>query len=297
MFLVVGSVEDPHVASVLAHTDSEPLVIDAATLAEMPVTVRDEGLWVDGRPAAVKRGWLRRLAPAGWGDGADPYTAVEQQACLSALAPVVRDDSITWLSPVEVVGAAENKPYQYRRVKRAGVPVPEWLVTTDPAAAPDDDNWVVKPIGPGHLIGTDGRARVVPTTRFDPGTRAALSGAPFLIQRRLKASTHARVITVAARVVSATLPAEGHPLDWRTSPEAHVSFQPISAPSGVHRHALAAARALGAGYTAQDWILDVDGEWWLIDVNPAGQWLFLPPEVSEAVSSAIADFLEDRRVP
>jgi hypothetical protein len=50
------------------------------------------------------------------------------------------------------------------------------------------------------------------------------------------------------------------------------------------------AAALGVGYTSQDWIDDGDRVVF-IDLNPGGQWLFLPPEVARPATAAIAKHL------
>jgi hypothetical protein len=52
------------------------------------------------------------------------------------------------------------------------------------------------------------------------------------------------------------------------------------------------ATTLRAGFTSQDWIVDDAGPAFL-DLNPGGQWLFLPHEVSAPATAALADWLRD----
>ena len=40
---------------------------------------------------------------------------------------------------------------------------------------------------------------------------------------------------------------------------------------------------------------DTDGGWWFIDLNPAGQWLFLPTGPATGVTAAVAAFLNEGR--
>ena len=110
--------------------------------------------------------------------------------------------------------------------------------------------------------------------------------------RRIRAAAHARVVTVGSAVHSATLPSEGLPLDWRLSATGHKGFTGTPAPSVVQEQAAIVAGVLGVGYSAQDWICDENGAWWFIDLNPAGQWLFLPTDVADCVSAAVASFLD-----
>jgi len=55
----------------------------------------------------------------------------------------------------------------------------------------------------------------------------------------------------------------------------------------VGASALELARTLGVGYSSQDWVVARGGSFFL-DINPGGQWLFLPKPVSSEVTAAIA---------
>jgi hypothetical protein len=295
MPLIVGATDDVHVQAVVAALDVEPTVLDASTFLTAPVTVAADGLRVSGEPLAATRGWLRRLAPAGWTEtmNGPGRFATGHSAAMSALAAVARDPRIDWLTPLDALGGTENKPVQCRAAALAGVPVPEWVVTTDPGDVPKSGSWVSKPLGPGSFIDDDGNGWVVPTARVDLGHPETITAVPFVLQRLVEATAHARVVTVADQVWSAVLPAGDLPLDWRLSPEGHYGFTPEPAPGYVPGLARAAAMSNGVRYSAQDWVRDADHRWWFIDLNPAGQWLFLPEPVANCVTSAIAEFLQD----
>lgn len=289
---MVGDLNDPHVRAVAERATVELTVLDAAGLASNPFTITTEGLNWLGQDIQPGRGWIRRLAPAGWMEHPNEGSleGAVREAYLSALAAILRHPGMHWLTDIETLGLAENKIVQYRLAASAGCAVPPWLVTTDPMAVPRVGKWVSKPLGPGHFI-ESGCGRVVPTTSFHASQRDAVAGAPFILQAQVDARVHARVVTVGSLAVSATLQAKGLPIDWRTEPTAHTSFHPEPAPPAVHRSALALAARCGVGYSSQDWLQDADACWWFIDLNPAGQWLFLPESVTERVSMAIAEWL------
>jgi hypothetical protein len=297
MPLIVGNAVDPHVQAVIAAMVTEPVLIDAATILDSPVTITADAVEICRRKVSPGAGWLRRLAPEGWTESinAPGVDAVSRAAAVSALAAIARDERFTWLTKLDQLGGSENKPYQYRRAAAAGVPVPEWVVTTDRDAVPSAGAWVAKALGPGSFIDDTGAGRVVPTRNVDTADRETIARVPFILQRRVDARSHARVITVGRAVWSATLPAADLPLDWRTSAAGHHGFTPASAPERVHRLALAAAASTAVGYSAQDWIQDNAGSWWFVDLNPAGQWLFLPSPVAVKVTEAIAHHLDEER--
>jgi hypothetical protein len=116
-----------------------------------------------------------------------------------------------------------------------------------------------------------------------------LGPAPFLIQERLFAERHLRVVTVGDRVWVCELRADKLPVDWRKDADAHHQFVPTR-DERVERSATALAAAAQLGYSSQDWIVQ-DGEPFFVDLNPAGQWLFLPEPVASEVSAQIARWL------
>lgn len=297
MPLIVGNTEDLHVRAVVAAMRFEPVIVDAATVLETPVTITAEGVEVGRIKALPGPAWLRRLAPDGWLESIDSpgVEGVSRAAAVSALAAIARDDRFKWLTILDHIGGAENKPYQYRRIAAAGVPIPDWIVTTDRHAVPDAGSWVAKTLGPGSFIDGDGNGRVVPTRIVDISDRDTIARVPFILQRLIEARAHARVITVNDKAFSATLPAADLPLDWRMSPTGHYGFTPRPAPERIHRLAVLAAAHTRVGYSAQDWIQDSAGDWWFIDLNPAGQWLFLPNEIAAPVTAAIARHLDGIR--
>lgn len=292
--MIIGDAFDPHVAAVALTMRSRPIVLDAASFLAGEITITADRLRVRGETVDPSRGWLRRLTPEGWADHIrmPGVEGVSRSAAVSALAIIARDERVKWLTQLDHLGGAENKPFQYRRAAACGVPVPRWLVTTDARAVPSVGDWVVKPLGPGSFVDRQGRGRVVPTRPLGGIDAGVASKVPFIIQERIHAKRHARVVTVRGEVWSATLSAQGLPLDWRTAAEAHDGFMDAPVPSCVAEWAQAAARANRVRFSTQDWLEDDSGSWWFIDLNPAGQWLFLPSAVSERVTAAIARYLD-----
>lgn len=258
--------------------------------------VNAEGESIDlDRPRA---GWLRRFHRADWGLGVETGSveALELGTWHSAYSWLIDAANVSWVTEPRALRGAESKLTQWRTARTLGVPYPRTLVTTSRSAvvAAFSGEVVVKPLGTGQFV-ADGDVKTVyaePMMPDDDRLRA-LSSAPFIIQERLHASRHLRVVTVGDRVWAAALDVQASaPADWRQSSANHSDFKEVNDVSPIVRDgAVAVARELGLGYTSQDWIQDPDGETFLIDVNPAGQWLFLPRVIGDAVAEAIADLL------
>lgn len=105
----------------------------------------------------------------------------------------------------------------------------------------------------------------------------------------MAADRHLRVVTVKDRAWAFELDAAGVELDWRLTEEAHHSFVAAQEPE-VARQALALAAKRKVGYSSQDWIV-AGGEVYFVDLNPAGQWLFLPESDVTEITESIAAWL------
>jgi glutathione synthase/RimK-type ligase-like ATP-grasp enzyme len=241
---------------------------------------------------------MRRLAPADWGHGypIGSHAAVSQAAAVSLIAGIARVPGIEWLTPIDPLLICESKLLQIRVADRLGIQTPRTVVTNNVETAIRElgADVVIKPLGPGHFTADDGTPAVVYATPVDlAGPEFQdLGPTPFLLQQRIVAHTHLRVVTVRSQCWVAELDANGLPVDWRANEAAHSSFRaPTTARDAVVKAALLLADELGLGYSSQDWIVTPTGDEVLLDVNPAGQWLFLPEPIGTAVSAAIASWL------
>lgn len=302
--LVIGAHNDEHVLAVLAQLAHKPLVLDVETLSDWRFTLGEGRLELSSSTAShlldvdrPVRGWLRRVTPQHWHSGivAESREFAEMSSWLSLTSSILRDNFANWLTPLDASVRADNKLVVQQAARHVGIRMPWTVVTNDPTSIPadPDDTVVVKPLGPGHFV-ESGRAYNVFATAVDMKslTPTLLGRAPFLVQEHLRAVRHRRVVTVGNAAWSAVLEAHAIPLDWRSEPMAHRSFRPEHAPADVATDATRIAQHLELGYSSQDWLETAAGEHVLLDINPAGQWLFLPPPVADPVTAAIAHWLD-----
>lgn len=298
--LVVGSRSDGHVQAVLGASEAlgaeEPLLLDAPTLRDGEFTLTQRGLTLNGLymdAGEAHRGWLRRYAPSGWGTGivAGSLDAAIHRAFLTLVGSIARKSGCDWLTPIDCMLRAEDRLVQLDMASSLGILVPRTVVTSSEETAIDElgDRFVVKPLSLGYFVSEDGPQAVF-TTELDAATARQLDfgGAPFVAQQMVETERHFRVVTVGDDAWVASLEADGRPLDWRQQEMAHHEWRPDD--DVCAEQAIRLADALGIGYSSQDW-LSVGHQRFFIDLNPGGQWLFLPPETSRPVTQAIAAFL------
>ena len=286
--IVIGESSDPHVGAVvaaLARKRVTPTLLSIRKLQRDAYGLSGEGLTVSGQPvvSSVERvnGWIRRLAPSTWRH--DPPNSdldrVERAAWIEVMLAVSQSPQIRWLSRLRDLDEAENKIVQYRTAEALGLAVPTWFVGSDGAADKmRDDHWILKPLGPAEFFDADGDRMQVFAAPVSPLIRrdgyASLATTPFIVQKRVSAKAHLRVVTVADQAWVAWLDAPVE-LDWRKVDYAHEAFTALDqnhpATPQVVNDALELANELELGFSSQDWIWDGHTAW-VVDLNPSGQW-------------------------
>jgi hypothetical protein len=295
--VVIGSAADEHVESVttaLAARGVEALVIDAAALGDVGYQLTETGTALEGQSLDGARGWIRRVAPDQWHEDDPPssYGGALRSAWLSLLVGLCETTRVEWLTTLSALFSAENKLVQWRAVQKLGIDHPKTAVVSNAASIPEElgQHLVAKPLGAGDFRDETGALQVVYTRQLDRDDPRldALSGAPFIVQERLEAQRHLRIVTVGERVWANELHAEGVALDWRETEAAHDAFRSVEVPESLVKNATTIASALRVGYSSQDWIV-CPNRTAFVDLNPAGQWLFLP--CAAEVSDALAEWL------
>jgi hypothetical protein len=302
--LIVGDGSDGHVVAVAQElrrrTGQTPMLIDAPALMNGDYALSGSVLRVgEGIVdlADFGRGWLRRYAPSMWGAGlvAGTLPAVRLRAFLGLVGSISRLGNWRWLTGLDDMLRAEDRLLQLDQVRRLGFLVPRSVVASDGAAvrAALGDQFVVKPLSQGYFHADDGPRAVFASLMTSADLdHVDFGDAPFVAQERIDVREHLRVVTVGSLGWVAVLDADGRPLDWRKQDEAHDAWVTTDAAAVVAK-ALEVARAFRVGYSSQDWVRNANGDEVFLDLNPGGQWLFLPPDTADRVTSAIASYLAE----
>lgn len=305
--IVIGDRNDPHIAIVedaLVRRGRPAMVLDLESIMGNGLSIGADGCavkvddgWID--LGSTRTGWLRRFHRADWGLGVETGSikALELGTWHSAYSWVLDAADVRWITEPTPLRRAESKLRQWRAATALGISYPRTIVTTSNDAVVHTfpgEEVIVKPLGTGQFI-ENGETKTVYAEAMMPtdSRLSALKSAPFIVQELLRATRHLRVVTVGDRSWVAALEVEPtDPADWRRSSRNHSEFKEVYGVDPiVTSGALEIASELSLGYSSQDWIQTIDGETFLLDVNPAGQWLFLPQTIGTAVAEAIADLL------
>jgi hypothetical protein len=206
---------------------------------------------------------------------------------------------IRWMNHPLAVSAASYKPEQLARAERLGLRVPETLVTTDPEAAAafcdrHANAVVVKPVGHGEVHGDDeATGQLVFTNRLPTpvGDRLArVVDCPTLFQQHLCKDVDLRVTVVDDEVVAVALHSQERTMsatDCRRDNMAGMRYTMATLPDEMTHQLIALVRSYGLLYAAIDLVRDRDGQYWFLEINPAGQWAWLEQVGAAHISPAL----------
>jgi len=252
---------------------------------------------------AIAAVWMRRVfappRPAGLDDVEAAQCARETRATLDAVFAAL--DHAAWLDPRARVRDAENKLVQLRAATRAGLRVPRTVIGNDPdevralwqacrgAVVAKMLTAVTRSMGaPSAAVYTRS------LTEADLDDLDGLALAPMVFQERVDKRRELRVVYVAGRCFTASLPATGD--DWRRTPASGASPWRLDAlPDDVAARFATVMSELGLRFGAADFLEDHDGGSHFLEVNPVGEWGMLERDLELPIADAIAEELCQRR--
>jgi glutathione synthase/RimK-type ligase-like ATP-grasp enzyme len=315
MILVVSYRGEEHTTDVVRRLEAQGREVQLVDLGDFPAHAGLTLSWpgvdgpsyvVDGPDGPVDLGrarvaWWRRVRPYNVDRAlvspsmrafAESETAQAVGGMLDALACV-------WVNPRGPDEAAHRKPYQWAVAREVGLRVPRTLVTNRPEAA----RAFVEEVGIGRTVFKAFLASLEcwRETRLvgsaDLEKIDLVRYAPVIFQQYIE-GVDLRITVVGEEVFAAEIDARNtsYPTDMRMV-IGEAPLRAVELPPKVHKAILKLQRRLGLHYGAIDVRRTPDGEYIFLEVNPAGQWLFVEQRTGLPITRAVADFLaglEDR---
>ena len=316
MILVVAPDDDDHAAELVPRVSALGGAVVQIDLARIPVETSLELAFASGQPerlALLDRGHRIALASceAVWWRRPARYTALDaisdpearrlaQQEWYAAFAGLWHALPARWVNDPVRQDVASRKPFQLATAARAGLAVPRTLITADPDAA---RAFASTCGGQGKSLDAVVKTLTPVSGRYTHRLRArglgaldALRAAPAIVQEYVD-GVDLRVIVVGGSIFAMEVDARrtAHPedcrLDWENGRKtARVAVLPV----GVTRGLIAMMDRLGLDYGAFDLRRRNGGEHVFLEVNPAGQWLYVEEATGLPITDAVARLLAGR---
>jgi glutathione synthase/RimK-type ligase-like ATP-grasp enzyme len=131
-----------------------------------------------------------------------------------------------------------------------------------------------------------------PVRDVDLGLMDQVRYAPVIFQELVPGGRDIRATVVGDQVFAAEIRADqsAYEFDFRID-SAHAPISEYRLPEPVQERLLALMRRLGLRYGAADFRVAPDGDHVFLEVNPAGQWLFVEYATGQPIAAALADLL------
>jgi hypothetical protein len=177
-----------------------------------------------------------------------------------------------------------NKAVQLRLARTCGLRIPATLMSNSPGRirafmAQNPDKRIGKGFNPHAWERGDDSASVTQTFKLTPEQLPSddvLTYAPGIYQEMVVKEFDIRMVIMGHRLYSFALYNDRKALDWRQdSALGNLRVEIVPTPPDVEKGILEFARKSGICFGSADFAVDQKGQWWFLEVNEQGQFLWL----------------------
>lgn len=216
-----------------------------------------------------------------------------------AIGGVLSSLSCTWVNHPHHNALAAFAPHALAVAARCGLLIPSTLITSDPEEARDfvanqpGEVAAYKAVGTAPAGTHEGQKLALWTTKVRPDeVTEAVSLTAHQFQRWVDKAYEVRLTAVDDQMFSAEIHAGSAASreDFRRDYPS-LTYKVCRTPGSVAGGARKLMSALQLRYCAMDFLVSHDDRWHLVDINPTGQYGFIP-ELQAPITHALANLLE-----
>lgn len=240
--------------------------------------------------------WARRIQAPQRGETIHPddvdFVERELTQYHSSIWNAIEPDAF-WVNPLPRIRPSESKLNQLRIAQDIGMSVPSTLVSNDPDDIRDflalhvDGGTIYKGFFPASWTDEDGRRLALPTRPIrleDLPSDDMLQSVPGIFQTRIAKVGEIRLTMFGDYPLAARIDTGDHEAgaeDWRNMHITRVPMTPYDMPGSVLDRVRRFMREIGIVFGCFDFIVTPDGEHVFLEVNQAGQWLWVEQKLPE----------------
>jgi glutathione synthase/RimK-type ligase-like ATP-grasp enzyme len=211
-----------------------------------------------------------------------------------------------WVNPIESMARSSSKFAQLLQASKAGIRIPDTLVSNDPARIRDflgdPSPSIYKSMLQMDWV-EDGKTFKLATscvTLEDLPPDRMLQLVPGIYQRRIIKRSDVRTIFLGDQHTSIRIPSKDNPagaVDVRVTPLLRMKADLFELPDDTVRACRAMMRAFGMEFACFDFVESTDGELVFLEINPAGQFLWMEGVVpATRMLQKFLEFISDGQV-
>ena len=202
-----------------------------------------------------------------------------------------------WVNDPARDQVAQRKAYQLRVAQDAGLEIPATLITNCPHAVEE----FIRPRGFDRVVykafsATEQEWRETRLLKADEiPLLDNVRYTPVIFQEYIEADIDLRVTIVGDEIFPAAIHSQetSYKIDFRID-IANAKIEPVRLPPDVEHRLGLLMKLLGLVYGAIDMRRTRDGRFIFLEINPAGQWLFIEQFSGQPISAALARLLYEQ---
>lgn len=202
-----------------------------------------------------------------------------------------------WINPIFATYMAERKLFQLNAAKNMGFDVPSTIVSNNPSEIKSfidlHGKCIIKPISHGLQISKEGAFSIYTSEVKDTDfmEKDKLFECPAFVQSRINNYRDIRATVIGNEIFAVEIEKDKNDdVDWRT-PDTKKSYKIHTLPNNLVELMHKLHKAFDLVYSAFDFILTPEGEYYFLETNPAGEWVWLERELGLPISTAIINEL------
>jgi glutathione synthase/RimK-type ligase-like ATP-grasp enzyme len=304
--LIVSTLGDAHARAVITALAERGASVELLDLADFPGKLTLTLGFGDGkrrfqlrRPGAggldmesVRAVWWRRPSAFGLPDAIrdQAHRRLALSEANTAFHGLFAAMDALWINPPALDAKATHKPYQLALAQSLGLEIPHTVMTSDPEEAREfwrvcDGDVVYKQFIALPESWSETRRLGEAETKIDD---EAIRLAPVIFQRHVAAVADLRVTVIGDEIFAAAVDLRNLEYDVDVRMNLNAKHVPHDLPDDVADKLRGLMRQLGLVYGAIDLRLTEDGRYVFLEINPAGQFLYVEQQTGQPIAAALA---------
>ena len=223
------------------------------------------------------------------------FAQSESQRALDALMTVTK---ALWVNHPQRHVRANSKPAQLFVAQQLGLDIPPTVATNDPEQArglvsQQDGRAIYKAMSQNLKLGRGQALFTGLLTETELANLELIRVSPGIFQKFVPKAYEVRATVVGRRVFSGKIDSQASAetqVDWRHRPF-DMEQTPIALPPELEAKIHEFMEAFGLVYGAFDFIVTPDGRYVFLEINPAGQYMWVETKTKLPITMALADVL------
>lgn len=306
MILIVSHLADEHAKAVIRVLESRNANVLLFDTSQFPKNLKVNISHETGSPgkylvntndfSSVNAVWWRR--PQSFRLEDDIQVAEDRNfafgECQAAISGLYSCLDANWINNPERDEIAARKVFQLKIAAGLGFKIPKTLITNDPAEAltfidrQGERGTIYKAFSATEKSWRETRL----LKQEERSQIEAVQYAPVIFQEHIKADIDLRITVINQSVFAAEILSgnTSYKVDFRmTMHEAEIRSHTL--PDDLEKKIISFVKKLGLIYGAIDMRLTPSGEYVFLEINPAGQWLFIEERTGQPITQTLAEQL------